>query len=157
MNIGVIGYLERFDIAPENLDDALNDYGYGECLEDWPEVIWAKHPKCPSEEAKEAARILTGKAPMGTWEAYKGAQMEQVDKMSPVCPVATKSFKLVHRQGGGEGQGEHVERVWQHLPSGRFLRATASYYSYDGISGWSDFEYVKPVEVTVTKYVAEES
>ena len=55
---------------------------------------------------------------------------------------------------GGEGEGEYAHVVVQHLESGRYLKLVGSYYSYDGFncSGCEWFE-VKPVEVTVVKYL----
>jgi hypothetical protein len=68
----------------------------------------------------------------------------------------TFDFICVYREGGGEGGGEYVERVYEVKKDGQtinFIRTTGFYDSYDGID-WSQlYDEVKPVQVTVTRYV----
>lgn len=91
------------------------------------------------------------------WRTHYDAIHEQWELLDAECPVGWDKFECVLSVGGGEGEGEYVERVWKHLPSGKYLRATASYYSYTGICGWEPLEYVVPVEntITVINYVEE--
>lgn len=61
----------------------------------------------------------------------------------------------VDGDGGSEGGGESVERVYQIEHEGKtvcFLRSTGSYYSHEGIFWDNSFEIVYPHEVLVTQY-----
>lgn len=58
----------------------------------------------------------------------------------------------VAREGGYEGQGEHVEIVIKLTALDLYFKATAYYASYNGIDDWQDWELVKPVERLVTFY-----
>jgi hypothetical protein len=60
-------------------------------------------------------------------------------------------LKLVYREGGSEGGGEHAERVFQFEDSDLFVRITGYYYSYDGTT-WESIEQVTPREKTITVY-----
>ena len=65
------------------------------------------------------------------------------------------TIELVNEEGGGEGGGEYVERVYA-LKDGdsvlAFVRQTGSYYSNDGIYWDDDLGQVFPHEVTITEY-----
>ena len=65
----------------------------------------------------------------------------------------SRNYKEIECEGG-EGEGEYAHVVVEHLPSGRFLKITGSYYSYDGFN-WEDCDWVevKPTQVMVTKYL----
>lgn len=61
----------------------------------------------------------------------------------------------VYSEGGGEGGGEHVERVFKISNStgeSMFFRITGYYASYAGTEWNGDFEEVEPREVLVTQY-----
>jgi len=64
-------------------------------------------------------------------------------------------IKLVHRVGGGEGQGEYAERVYEHDNDGEmiYFKITGFYSSYDGTDWDSDIQRVTPQEKTITVYV----
>lgn len=64
------------------------------------------------------------------------------------------NIRLVHEEGGGEGEGEHVERVFEHDDNGKliYFRITGFYSSYEGIDWDTDVEKVKPVLKTITVY-----
>lgn len=61
----------------------------------------------------------------------------------------------VYAEGGNEGGGEHVERVYAVLDGSNVIahfRFTGFYQSYNGTE-WNDvFERVEPREVVVTQY-----
>jgi len=59
----------------------------------------------------------------------------------------------VHEEGGGEGEGEHVELVIHFPLIDRYALAHASYYSHHGIDYWQEWQECKPQEVTITQYV----
>lgn len=64
-------------------------------------------------------------------------------------------LRVVHSEGGSEGQGEYVERVAALIKDGEKLlhfKVTGCYYSYDGTTWDDDFEIVYPREVVVTQY-----
>lgn len=65
-------------------------------------------------------------------------------------------FKVtcVHVDGGGEGEGEYVERVFciEHGEQSWHIKTTGSYYSYDGISWSGEFTFCEAREVVVTQY-----
>jgi hypothetical protein len=64
-------------------------------------------------------------------------------------------FEEVYSEGGGEGGGEYVERVWEIKYGGThiaFVRTIGSYYSHDGIYWSGDFWFCEPKEVVVVEY-----
>lgn len=65
------------------------------------------------------------------------------------------SVKCVESIGGSEGQGEKVLRVYAVSLEGNvtYIKFTGLYNSYSGIEWDDDCNFVKPIEVTVTKYV----
>lgn len=65
------------------------------------------------------------------------------------------SVKCVESIGGSEGQGESVLRVYAVSLEGviTYIKFTGWYNSYSGIEWNDDCTLVKPVEVTVVKYV----
>jgi hypothetical protein len=65
-------------------------------------------------------------------------------------PLGT--YEVVEKEGGGEGEGEHVYLVVHFPKHDKYIEATASYYSGSGICDWSDWSFVRPYEVTITKY-----
>jgi hypothetical protein len=64
--------------------------------------------------------------------------------------------KVVYANGGGEGGGDHVERVLSIIDEKDeaiyHLRITGFYSSYNGTDWDDEWEEVEPYEVTVTKY-----
>lgn len=155
----LIEYLKRANIKAGNLEgeDESGDSRL-------PELVWAESgmPDVTNRAvvaAKEHQRLK--KLP---WPDYNNpnywdlrAQRDNDIKtqrtiLSEECPVSLDKFKRVYAEGGNEGEGEYVERVWEYLPTGRLIRATANYYSYDGISEWSAFEYVEAYQKTITAY-----
>jgi hypothetical protein len=64
------------------------------------------------------------------------------------------SVKRVYAEGGGEGEGEYVERVFciEHGEQSWHIKTTGSYYSYDGISWSGEFTFCEAREVVVTQY-----
>ena len=63
-------------------------------------------------------------------------------------------YELVYSEGGGEGEGEHVDRVYKVTIGTEFLylRRTGHYDSYNGIDWNNDWAVVYPREVVVTQY-----
>lgn len=61
-------------------------------------------------------------------------------------------LNTVYEEGGGEGGGEHVEKVWEFKDHGVLIRLTGSYYSYDGTNWDDDFEEVFSRRVIATVY-----
>lgn len=69
---------------------------------------------------------------------------------------ATVMLDLVYSEGGGEGGGEYVERVYSVTVNGEmlgFVRDQGYYESYNGTEMNGDFHHVQPMQVTVTRYV----
>jgi hypothetical protein len=68
------------------------------------------------------------------------------------------SIKLVHGQGGDEGDGEYVERVFGFFVGEEpisYARCTGYYESYHGTTWDNNVHVVYPREVTETKYFTE--
>lgn len=68
----------------------------------------------------------------------------------------TAYFRLAYSEGGGEGEGEYVERVLG-IKVGQeevFLRTTGFYESYNGTEYSGEWVQVFPQEVTVVRYAA---
>jgi hypothetical protein len=64
----------------------------------------------------------------------------------------------VYSEGGGEGDGEYVEDVYQIVHDGQhvcYLRDQGHYDSYDGIEMNGDFKVVFPQQITITRYAEE--
>ena len=65
-------------------------------------------------------------------------------------------IECVHAEGGGEGEGEHVERVFAIYAPGNetlgYMRVTGFYQSYNGTDYNDDWTLVEPREVVVTQY-----
>ena len=66
----------------------------------------------------------------------------------------TAYFRLAYREGGGEGEGEYVERVLGVKVGSEeiFLRTTGFYESYNGTEWSCEWVQVFPQEVTVVRY-----
>lgn len=66
------------------------------------------------------------------------------------------NIKLVNKEGGYEGEGEYVERVFEilyKLDSLGFVKLTGFYNSYDGTEYDDEIIQVYPKQVIVTQYV----
>jgi hypothetical protein len=67
-------------------------------------------------------------------------------------------LELVDSEGGGEGEGEYVHRIWAVRADGHetisYLRVTGYYQSYAGTEYNDDWTIVEPREVVVTQYFA---
>lgn len=130
----LINYLSDCDVTPKVLEyEELGDYLYNVSDEG------------PTEE-QESLRAIIRDWRNTTWEERQEAR-HKLEGTYPCGPAI-----LVHNLGGGEGGGESVERVWHFPKHDIYLKATAYYYSYDGISGWSDLYEVKPRQVMTTVY-----
>jgi hypothetical protein len=78
--------------------------------------------------------------------------LEDVIVDAEFCGV---TVELVHDEGGGEGGGEYVERVYALILNGvqtSYVRQTGSYCSYDGTHWDEELQQVFPHEVMVIKY-----
>lgn len=56
---------------------------------------------------------------------------------------------------GGEGAGEHWEKVWHFKDQGIYIKLVGTYHFYNGTyfdGGFSGLEKVQPVEKTITTY-----
>lgn len=73
---------------------------------------------------------------------------------SSVNKINGIKLELVHATGGGEGEGEHVERVVKVTKDDQsfFVEFTGSYSSYCGTEYDDVFIFVEPREVLVTQY-----
>lgn len=60
--------------------------------------------------------------------------------------------EMVYEKGGGEGGGQHVEKVFYFKAFDVYVKITGSYYSYDGTTWDSDFYEVIPHEVVSIEY-----
>jgi hypothetical protein len=81
-------------------------------------------------------------------------QLEYLKKV--VIDGETFDFTCVYREGGGEGEGEFIERVYEVKKDGQtlnFIRTRGFYDSYDGIEWGHLYDEVRPVEVKVIRYV----
>lgn len=67
------------------------------------------------------------------------------------------NLELVDSEGGGEGEGSHVHRVFAINEHGNvisYIRVTGYYESYCGTEYNDDWTFVEPREVKVTQYFA---
>lgn len=65
------------------------------------------------------------------------------------------TFTLVDSEGGGEGGGEYVHRIFEVKRHGKrlsHLRILGNYQSYNGTEFDTDWSIVYPHEVVVTQY-----
>lgn len=92
-----------------------------------------------------------------------GLEMTDVDELEEMCPISMPDglgLKLVHSEGGFEGGGDYVERVFAITDGDQdvaYVRLIGYYSSYNGTSwGDDDPEVVYPKEVTVTQYFKKE-
>lgn len=78
------------------------------------------------------------------------------DIMSEILSsIDDKKYFVTVEEYGGEGKGDEWYHVIKHVESGRFMECDGWYASYEGFNyDDSNFIEVKPVEVTVTKYVS---
>jgi hypothetical protein len=94
---------------------------------------------------------------------YGNSELEDLDysdlgfEFSGKIDHDTFRIKLVHEVGGGEGEGETVERVWEVIDtfvdkSLGFAMLTGFYTSYNGTDWDSTLTRVYPRQVTVTQY-----
>lgn len=83
-------------------------------------------------------------------------EIEELDEDETIEIDGHQVFiKLVHSEGGGEGEGDYVERVMAVNIDGEvvsYVRVTGYYESYNGTEWNGDWELVEPREVTVTQY-----
>lgn len=109
------------------------------------------------EDELEAAETADDREDViGDWmsEALSEALYSDGDKLG--VPGLSLYVQVVHSQGGGEGEGEYVERVFavkdEKDEALHYLKITGYYSSYNG-TDWDDkWEEVEPYEVTVIKY-----
>jgi hypothetical protein len=91
---------------------------------------------------------------LDSYSAYDGYNMQY--SVSEDDVVGGLTMKLVHAHGGGEGEGEHVERVFQvNHPSferPRYVEITGFYDSYNGTEWDNNMYEVYPRQVMVTQY-----
>jgi hypothetical protein len=89
-------------------------------------------------------------------EADNVYEIEELDEEDVVEIDGHKVYlKLEYSEGGGEGDGSHVERVMTVNIDGKveaYVRATGYYESYNGTEWNSGWELVEPREVVVTQY-----
>ena len=96
-------------------------------------------------------------------EFDESAFMEMLRDVADGCASAGAAFstskgdwspKVVHRIGGGEGEGEYVERVVDFTNNGDniFVRILGHYESYNGIEWDDSAEVVYPRQVMVNEY-----
>lgn len=139
----LVKYLESVGIDPDKLDDLSTHYSdyLGSYLLD--QVV----PTAEQVEILERIKEENAKHYSARNHEALGRYRRQLSNTFP-CGSAT----LVYREGGNEGEGEYVARVWHFTKHDVYLRATASYYSYVGIEHWSDFEEVFPKTVQRTIY-----
>ncbi len=65
------------------------------------------------------------------------------------------NYQLVHSVGGGEGEGDMVQRIFYFEQWNTYLAFTGYYSSYHG-TDWSNYiGIVKPVDRIVTVYTAD--
>lgn len=96
------------------------------------------------ERSPNSTRSFTQMISEATFEAAISS-----NDMGPF-PVEGGEFVQVHSEGGREGDGEYVQRVYE--LDGRFVEVTGNYTSWDGID-W-DYGYVGEVSPrTVTSVV----
>lgn len=93
---------------------------------------------------------------IGNWmdDAFSEALYSEGERLG--VPALSLYVQLVHSLGGGEGDGEYVERVFAIKDEKdevlHYLRITGYYSSYSG-TDWDDkWVEVEPYEVVVTKY-----
>lgn len=68
------------------------------------------------------------------------------------------TLQIVYSEGGGEGEGQHVERVIKATCAAgtAYWRVTASYDSWSGTEWNSEVDVVFPKEVTATQYFTQD-
>lgn len=62
-------------------------------------------------------------------------------------------MSIEHQEGGGEGQGEHVEEVLRHIPTGKLFQKVGFYESYNGTTWGDEWFEVRAEPYTATRYV----
>jgi hypothetical protein len=83
----------------------------------------------------------------------------EIEDLDDETTVDGFHLTLVDSEGGGEGEGEYVERTWKFTHPDEpdfemYVELQGRYDSYEGTE-WDDEIYmVKPVEVLVTQYHA---
>lgn len=90
-----------------------------------------------------------GGSAIGPESVYDIEELDETNKADGVF------IKVVYAEGGGEGGGEHVERVFSvNGTEGpvSYLRVTGYYQSYNGTDWNDDWELVEPRKVVVTQY-----
>lgn len=95
------------------------------------------------EEKEEVLNILKRVEDVKD-DILKNALLSSILSLYVKSEKSKENFIVIAREGGGEGEGEHVELIVQSTSTGYFYRSTAEYYSYDGIDYWTDWELVEP-------------
>lgn len=79
----------------------------------------------------------------------------EIEELTHSDVVDGISIQIAHSEGGGEGQGDYVERVWEVRHGSTtlsFIRVTGYYESYAGTEYNDDWSLVVPREVVHIKY-----
>ena len=84
-------------------------------------------------------------------DKINGHELEECDGET----IGGVTLRLVLADGGGEGGGEYVKRVYAFEIDGlavSYVRQTGSYYSHDGVYWDDDFDVVTARQETITVY-----
>lgn len=84
-----------------------------------------------------------------------GTDCDELESMKMKNALHHFTMPCVHSEGGGEGEGEYVERVFAVKDGDEalvYFRITGFYSSYNG-TDWDDgFSIVEPYQKTITLY-----
>lgn len=92
-----------------------------------------------------------GDAAITTSDVYEVEELDEDDVVDGIY------IKIVDSEGGGEGEGDYVHRIWGVFKGGNTLshiRVTGYYQSYNGTEYNDDWTLVVPRDVLVTQYFA---
>lgn len=109
----------------------------------------------PSEFARVFAELLSGRQPHGDESGSAAGIFDGYRYTREVPEALGVTLKVEESEGGGEGEGEYVKRVFSfNLPGAEsvYLVVNGCYYSYDGTHWDAEFTRVYPREVLVTRY-----
>lgn len=110
----------------------------------------------PSEFARVFATLLNdGNEPYGDEGRSAAGIFNRYRYTREVPETLGVTLKLEEREGGGEGEGEYVKRIFSfNLPGVEpvYLAVNGCYYSHDGTHWDAEFTRVYPREVLVTRY-----